>query len=47
MTWDPLSLRAIKLLTRGHILYGGVSLTGENLAAVVQQADVHRPPKGY
>jgi SLT domain-containing protein len=25
----------------------GVSLNGENLAAVVQQADAHRPPKGY
>lgn len=25
----------------------GVSLNGENLASVVQQADAHRPPKGY
>jgi SLT domain-containing protein len=25
----------------------GVSLDGRNLAAVVQQADAHRPPKGY
>ncbi|MGH3542881.1 MAG: transglycosylase SLT domain-containing protein, partial [Mycobacterium sp.] len=25
----------------------GVSLNGENLAALVQQADAHRPPKGY
>jgi SLT domain-containing protein len=25
----------------------GVNLTGENLAAMVQQADAHRPPKGY
>lgn len=25
----------------------GVSPTGENLATVVQQADAHRPPKGY
>jgi SLT domain-containing protein len=25
----------------------GVSHNGENLAAVVQQADAHRPPKGY
>lgn len=25
----------------------GVSLNGENLASLVQQADVHRPPKGY
>ncbi len=25
----------------------GVSRTGENLAAMVQQADAHRPPKGY
>jgi SLT domain-containing protein len=25
----------------------GVSLTGENLAAMVQQADAHRSPKGY
>jgi SLT domain-containing protein len=25
----------------------GVSPTGENLAAAVQQADAHRPPKGY
>jgi SLT domain-containing protein len=25
----------------------GVSLTGDNLAAAVQQADAHRPPKGY
>jgi SLT domain-containing protein len=25
----------------------GVNLTGDNLAAVVQQADAHRPPKGY
>ena len=25
----------------------GVSLSGENLAAVVQQADARRPPKGY
>jgi SLT domain-containing protein len=25
----------------------GVSFNGENLAALVQQADAHRPPKGY
>jgi len=25
----------------------GVSLNGENLATLVQQADAHRPPKGY
>jgi hypothetical protein len=25
----------------------GVSLNGENLASAVQQADAHRPPKGY
>ncbi|MCV7398556.1 transglycosylase SLT domain-containing protein [Mycobacterium fragae] len=25
----------------------GVSLSGDNLAALVQQADPHRPPKGY
>jgi SLT domain-containing protein len=25
----------------------GVSLNGEHLASVVQQADAHRPPKGY
>jgi hypothetical protein len=25
----------------------GVSFSGENLATVVQQADAHRPPKGY
>jgi len=25
----------------------GVSLNGENLVALVQQADAHRPPKGY
>jgi SLT domain-containing protein len=25
----------------------GVSLTGDNLVAAVQQADAHRPPKGY
>lgn len=25
----------------------GVNLTGDNLAVVVQQADAHRPPKGY
>jgi SLT domain-containing protein len=25
----------------------GVHLTGDNLAAVAQQADAHRPPKGY
>jgi hypothetical protein len=25
----------------------GVSLTGKSLAAAVQQADAHRPPKGY
>jgi hypothetical protein len=25
----------------------GVSVNGENLAALVQQADAHRPPKGY
>ena len=25
----------------------GVIPTGENLATVVQQADAHRPPKGY
>jgi SLT domain-containing protein len=25
----------------------GVSRNGENLAAMVQQADAHRPPKGY
>ena len=67
MTWDPLSLRALELLARGHNLSTniydpvanicasmnyvihryGVSLNGENLAAVVQQADARRPPKGY
>ncbi len=25
----------------------GVALDGRNLAAMVQQADAHRPPKGY
>ena len=40
--WDLLLSRAIELRTRY-----GVSLNGENLVALVQQADAHRPPKGY
>jgi len=40
--WDLLLSRAIELRTRY-----GVSLNGENLAAMMQQAAAHRPPKGY
>jgi hypothetical protein len=42
MTREALLCRAIELRTRY-----GVGLNGENLAALVQQADAHRPPKGY
>jgi hypothetical protein len=39
VTWAPLSLSVIHR--------DDVSLTGENLTAMVQQADTHQPPRGY
>jgi hypothetical protein len=39
VTWAPLSLYVIRR--------DDVSLTGENLTAMVQQADTHQPPGGH
>jgi hypothetical protein len=46
VTWDRLSLKAFELLDREHNRCG-VNRNAENLAALVHQADAHRPPKGY
>jgi hypothetical protein len=46
VTWDRLALKAFELLDRSHDHYG-VSRNGDNLAALVDQADADRPPKGY
>jgi hypothetical protein len=41
--WDALSRNAPGRVDVTH----GVSVTGENLAAMVPQVGAHRPPKGY